>query len=213
MDLTIIILAIVLLLLAGSLGIYLLGFSQSIKKHPRLLLGRRKRNEAELLKLQNDYLQQNLLSKSFQSDLRAQQKKLTSTLLLLTKQNALLIDLLKHLQRINQITKDKKVRSHLCNAIQLVESNRSENSTLLFEYLYTSVNSGFIKNLNEAHPGLTALEKRMCVFLHMNYSTKEIANITGQNPNAIEMARHRIRKKLKLDRGDNLGAYLMKYAE
>lgn len=213
MDLNINILLLILLLLAVSSGIYLFWSKESTKRKLRLSFSRLRKKEAELEEKHDYYSQQQLLAQSFKSDLKAQQNNLAAAILTLQKQNALLIDLLKRLQRMNLVAKEPKVRTELNEVIKLVQKTSLEDNSQHFDLLFASANSAFIQNLNDRHPGLTAMEKRLCVFLHMNLSTKEIADITMQNANAIEMARHRIRKKMALDRGDNLSSYLMQFSE
>ena len=58
------------------------------------------------------------------------------------------------------------------------------------------LNSKFFKILTEKFPKLSANEKRLCAFLKLNLSTKEISSITGRTTNSIMVARVRLRKKL-----------------
>ena len=74
--------------------------------------------------------------------------------------------------------------------------------------LFSDLHQDFFKHLYERHPNLTPNEKRLCAFIHVNMSSKEISSITGQSVKSIEIARSRLRAKLKLEQGDNLCAYL-----
>ena len=206
-------LLVIFLFLAVGSGIYWFWSRNSIKEKLQFYRNKLQKQEEELTKKNTIQTQQELLAKSFQSDLRVHQNNLTGAILALQKQNTLLIDLLKRLQRINLVTKDSKVRTELNEVIKLIQNTSLEDNTLHFDHLFASANSAFIQNLNDKHPGLTAMEKRLCVFLHLNLSTKEVADITMQSANSIEMARHRIRKKLALDRGQNLSAYLAEFSE
>ncbi len=207
------ILLITLSVLATALILYLAFSRQSLKKSSRKHLGKLINKEQEIEKATNTLNQQELLTKSFRNDLMEQQKNLICTSLSIEKHNAFLIDLLRRAQQINLRTKDEEVRKEIHAIIELIQKQVKEENSRSFEAFYTSANSDFIKNLTGAHPDLTAMEKRLCIFLHMNMSTKEIADITMQNFNAIEMARHRLRKKLALKRCDSLTAYLTKFSE
>jgi len=55
---------------------------------------------------------------------------------------------------------------------------------------------------------LTVNEKRLCAFLRLNLTTKEIAAITHQSIKSINMARFRMRKKMNLETDVDLVAYL-----
>jgi DNA-binding CsgD family transcriptional regulator len=54
----------------------------------------------------------------------------------------------------------------------------------------------------QINPELSLNERRLCAFLRLNMTTKEIASITGQSPRSIEVARTRLRKKLNLTNSD-----------
>jgi DNA-binding CsgD family transcriptional regulator len=75
-----------------------------------------------------------------------------------------------------------------------------------FENVYES----FYKRLQERFPDLTPGELRLCALLRLNVSTKDIAAITFQNPQSIDTARYRLRRKLNLDPDDNLVDFLLK---
>ena len=64
---------------------------------------------------------------------------------------------------------------------------------------FNQVNPDFYARLLKKHPDITKNEKRLCAFLLMNMSSKEIASLTGQSLKALEQARTRLRKKLGLN--------------
>ncbi len=73
-----------------------------------------------------------------------------------------------------------------------------------FETHFIKVHPGFYCSLNSLYPGLTTNERRLCAFIKLNLTTKEIANITKRNQGSIHMARTRLRKKMDLERSENL---------
>ncbi len=77
-----------------------------------------------------------------------------------------------------------------------------------FEIRFQQVHNEFYTKLNELHPDLTANEKKLCAFLRLNMTTKEISAITYQSVNSIIVARSRLRKKLEIERDENLISYL-----
>jgi DNA-binding response OmpR family regulator/DNA-binding CsgD family transcriptional regulator len=80
-----------------------------------------------------------------------------------------------------------------------------------FERRFNDVHSDFYKKLGEAHPDLTTNERKLCAFLKLNMSSKEIASITYQNLKSIDMARYRLRKKLGLGEDVNMLSYFSKF--
>lgn len=77
-----------------------------------------------------------------------------------------------------------------------------------FESRFDKVHSGFYDKLMSLSPDLTPNELRLCSLLHLELSTKEIAEIMNRTVGTIDNARSSIRKKLKLDNDENLSALL-----
>jgi DNA-binding NarL/FixJ family response regulator len=68
---------------------------------------------------------------------------------------------------------------------------------------------GFFKKLMEQFPDLTTNDLRLCSYLRMNFSTKEIARLLNNSPRAVEISRYRLRKKMNLNHEVNLTEFLM----
>lgn len=68
---------------------------------------------------------------------------------------------------------------------------------------------GFFKKLMEHFPDLTTNDLRLCSYLRMNFSTKEIARLLNNTTRGVEISRYRLRKKLNLSHDVNLTEFLM----
>jgi DNA-binding NarL/FixJ family response regulator len=68
---------------------------------------------------------------------------------------------------------------------------------------------GFFKKLMEQFPDLTTNDLRLCSYLRMNFSTKEIARLLNNSTRGVEISRYRLRKKLNLSHDVNLTEFLM----
>ena len=80
-----------------------------------------------------------------------------------------------------------------------------------FETRFKQVHSEFYEKLMQQYPALSPQEQRLCAFLRLNMSTKEIANLTGQRIRSLEIARSRLRKKLGISGSEiNLVTFLSK---
>ncbi|MDX9882554.1 MAG: tetratricopeptide repeat protein [Prolixibacteraceae bacterium] len=77
-----------------------------------------------------------------------------------------------------------------------------------FEILFEKVHRSFYEELNTRFPTLTANERKICAFLKLNMSNKDIAQITFQSDEALKKARLRLRQKLKINRQTNLVTFL-----
>jgi len=76
------------------------------------------------------------------------------------------------------------------------------------ERIWKNIDTDFMKNLNEKHPNLTPSEIKMCSYLRLNLSTKDIATLAFLDPNSVRIARTRLRKKLNLSGNVNLVGYI-----
>ena len=77
-----------------------------------------------------------------------------------------------------------------------------------FEILFEKVHRSFYDTLNSRFPTLSANERKICAFLKLNMSNKDIAQITFQSEDALKKARLRLRQKLEIGREINLMTFL-----
>jgi len=154
-----------------------------------ILLLSRMRIKARAAKLENDKLEM---------DLEIRSKELTANVMSIIKKNKALWQIAKRLKLIQQeAVKDetkmaiRKITKELNKA---VEDEHWEE----FELRFNQTHNEFYNKLLDMFPGLTPNEQRLCAFLRLNMTTKEISEITGQRIATIEMARTRLRKKLDI---------------
>ena len=62
--------------------------------------------------------------------------------------------------------------------------------------------------LAERFPDLTEQEKRLVTLLRLGFSSKYISSLMNVSPKSVEIGRYRLRRKLKLTKGDNLVNFL-----
>lgn len=77
------------------------------------------------------------------------------------------------------------------------------------EEVFNQANPLFVKNLMKKHPDLSLNDRKLCVFIYMKMSSKDIQQLTGQSINTINVGRFRLRKKLDLkDQSVSILSYL-----
>jgi len=93
----------------------------------------------------------------------------------------------------------KKENTPVVNSmIADLRNNMNDDFWTEFNLRFKDVNQEFYQKLNDQYPDLTVNERRLCAFLYLDMSTKEVANITGQSVDSINLARTRLRRKLGL---------------
>jgi ligand-binding sensor domain-containing protein/DNA-binding CsgD family transcriptional regulator len=159
-------------------------------------------SEKEIVQLRNE---------SLQSEMKFKNKELANTTLHLIQKNRTLTSIRNDLNKIlKNSTSDKLEKQFVNNLIKKINRDlRNEKSWELFNNYFDEVHQDFIIRVKEKHPNLTPKELRLCAYLRMNISTKEIAPLMNISIRGVEISRYRLRTKMNLDRNTNLTEYIM----
>jgi len=77
-----------------------------------------------------------------------------------------------------------------------------------FEIQMDELHQEFFKNLKHKFPGLSSNDLRLCAYLKIGFSSKEIADLLNIQPSSIYISRSRLRKKLGLTIEEDLYDFL-----
>ena len=80
-----------------------------------------------------------------------------------------------------------------------------------FEQRFENTFDTFYKKLLDRFPTLTPTERKLCALLRLGLTSKEIAILTFQNPQSVDVGRYRLRKKLELSTDENITDFLLKF--
>lgn len=164
-------------------------------------------NEQELLVRINTHLDLKHTRDALESELNFKKKTMIENALYIKRRSELgnsIIDDLKTINKETQSQYSDKIISAISKLKNLIKGQEWKEFELRFEEEY----SRFKEIITARHNNLTPNEVKLCTFLRLNMSSKEISEITGQSVRALETARSRMRKKLGLSRSDNLVQYL-----
>jgi len=169
---------------------------QMMENNQRELELIRIQNEKDIVKLKNDQLKKDFKNKS--NELAAATMSIIKKNELLTRVKKQLLDATGNNETTKQI-------------ITLIDRNLNQNDDWeLFKDAFNNADRKFLKKLNKAHPNLSPNEIRLCSYLRLNLSSKEIAGLFNISPRSIEIKRYRLRKKLNLNHEENLVNYMLK---
>jgi DNA-binding CsgD family transcriptional regulator len=94
--------------------------------------------------------------------------------------------------------------------IKIVDSTiENEEDWNFFEKAFNHADKDFFTKVKQQHPLLTANDLKLCVYLRLNMSSKEIAPLLNISPRSVEIKRYRLRKKLDISRETNLNDYFI----
>ncbi|MFD1615292.1 tetratricopeptide repeat protein [Gelatiniphilus marinus] len=152
---------------------------------------------------------QSLLRENLEHKLEFRKKELTNLALFISQRTSIYKDLTKSLQDLkfkdlNQLKKDINT---------LIKENTFKfNFNEDIQKFHTNIEtlqSDFLFRIKKKYPNLTDKEVQLAVQVKLKLSSKEIANINNISLNSVEIGRHRLRKKLGLDKKENLVNFLV----
>ncbi len=148
-----------------------------------------------------------LEKESLGQKLRYKNKELATNMMYLLEKNEFIGSITNKL--IDMRSRAKKENQDFVQEI-IIELKRNSSQKIWeeFEMRFKEVHADFYQSLMDKYPDLTPNEVRLSAFLRLNMSTKEISAITHQSVKSINMARFRLRKKIGIDRDENLISFL-----
>ncbi|WP_276378739.1 triple tyrosine motif-containing protein [Flavobacterium sp. H4147] len=157
--------------------------------------------EKEIEKLKNDKLQIKILAKD---------KELVNNSLQVVKKNKILNGIIHKLKEIDIEALDDSTKFQVSKLNKsIVKEVNTDKSWKDLEKHIKNVHFEFLKRLKEKYPTISPRELDLSTYLLMNMSTKEIAEIMNISTGGVELARYRLRKKLGLNKKENLIGFLM----
>lgn len=169
------------------------------KQREKLLL--KKQRELELKELENKEQLTRFRNDKLRQDIENKNRELGISTMNLIKKNEFLNNLKKEL---------KKDNSNVKQVIRIIDKNlNNTDDWQLFEEAFNNADKDFLKKIKEKHPELTSNDLRLCTYLRLNLSSKEIAPLLNISPRSVEVKRYRLRKKMNLAHESNLTDYIL----
>ena len=146
-------------------------------------------------------------------ELRHKAQEMANAMMSISHKNDTLQTIKKELQTISAML--PKTLPDVKKALHTLQSKvnvdmRSDEILKKVEEEFDLANDNFMKKLRSNYPDLNNNEVLMCAYLKMNLSTKEMAPLLNISVRGVETMRYRLRKKLGLEREENLTEFLLK---
>lgn len=158
--------------------------------------------------MQAEIRNKQLEEEKLKTTLELRSKELSAHTLHLIQKNQLLEELRGKLQEI--VDDDKRDQKKLLR--QLVQkisvSFNQDNYWDDFRAIFDQVHQTFFTNLKKHADSLTPAELRLVALLRMNLSSADIATLLGISQDSLRVGRYRLRKKLNLEEGESLTAFI-----
>ncbi len=155
------------------------------------------------------------LSKSFvpKGKLSEEQTKdLTRYTLELDQKKAVLDKIKERIKQLYTVV-DETTKTQLMSIVNTIKMTRSDRKHWDdFKHYFENINPNFIKTLSTKYPCLTAKDLKYCCYLKMNMSNEDIRLILGINQESVRTHKYRLKKKLVLEKHQDLRNYLQTFS-
>lgn len=155
-------------------------------------------------------LQSQLEKQNISNELEFRNKELTTTVMYQLRNKEFILRIAEKLKQA-KITDNPVYRNLVNEILSGIEFDSNTEGWKEFEICFQRVHVDFYKKLGEHYPDLSSNEIRLCAYLKLNLGTKDIAAITYQTTNSIDVARHRLRQKMGLKKEESLAAFLSRF--
>ena len=162
------------------------------------------RRKLELKKLETQREIMNVKNEQLEKDVESKNKELAISTMSLIKKNEFL-NLLKQ-----EIKETKPPQNAIPRILHLIDKNiNNTDDWKFFEEAFNNADKDFLKKVKAKHPSLTSNDLKLCAYLRLNLSSKEIAPLFNISVKSVEVKRYRLRKKMNLEHDDSLTNYIL----
>lgn len=211
---------VIVIILVALLGMVVISRQRLKIRNERALSEQQIRNERALseqnkkiFEAQRELMQVELTNKKLEEEqltqaLQLKNKELTTHTLHVIQKNQILEELKNKLEEMaNDDKRDQK--KQMKQLIQQINLNfNNEQYWQEFHNMFEQVHQSFFDNLKKHCNDLTANDLRLVALLRMNLSSDNMATLLGISQDSLRVSRYRLRKKLGLEQGENLTAFL-----
>ncbi|MDC6363805.1 MULTISPECIES: Two component regulator three Y domain-containing protein [Flavobacteriaceae] len=190
-------------------GICAILFVVAVRQYNRRKFMRKQKELQEQMEKEQQERFSQLEKEKLAKEVKLKQNELASTTLNIAKKNEMILEL-KNMLLMNKekFSNSQRYRSFIT---KLNKSIQDTEDWKRFEVNFKELHEDFFERLLKEYPSLTPKDLKLCAYLKMNLSTKEIAPLMAITVRGVEIHRYRLRKKLDMDSSDNLSNFLITF--
>lgn len=193
-------------------GVFYYLHKRKIVKEQNLLVQEYNERQKKLLRqktIENEKRIFELKNESLENEIDLKSKQLANTAMALVKKNETLLELkdelITHKSAFDNYYAYKKLIKKIDGSIG------HDDEWDIFENNFNQVHQEFFNGLNSKHPNLTSKDLKVCAYIKMGLSTKEIAPLINISIRGVETQRYRLKQKLNLDSDNTVTDYLRNF--
>jgi len=177
-------------------------FEQQQRQEQEKIQKEREENERVIMRIQNERLR---------ADIENKNSQLAMNTMSLIRKNALLQEFAAELENMKNELGYRIPNKYYDRITRLINQNiENEHDWETFQKLFDQAHENFFKSLKDAYPSLTTSDLRLCAYIRMNLSSKEIAPLLNITVRGVEERRYRLRKRLNLSTDESLNDFILK---
>lgn len=161
------------------------------------------KNELSLKELENKQQLMSFENEKLTQDIDSKNRELAISTMSLIKKNEFLNTIKKELIAADSNLGIKKVISIIDNNINNTDDWK------FFQQAFNNADKDFLQKIKAQHSSLTPNDLKLCAYLRLNLSSKEIAPLLNISPRSVEVKRYRLRKKMDLKHEESLTSYIL----
>lgn len=167
-------------------------------------------DQIELVARVNSMLQ---LADSYKANLAMKNHELSVTAMNILKAEQQKAELLKKLMKLQGLIKRNApdLQPDVAEIVHAVSFDMKNNSWNQFEEYFSKTNPQFYRSLALEFPDLSPVDLKVAMLMRMQLSSKDMSDIMYISEQSVKTARSRLRKKLGLERSQNLAVFLQKF--
>lgn len=142
-----------------------------------------------------------------QKEIEYKQKELASQTLHLLQKHNYIKELKENLSAIKESPENLTSEIHRLGRLLDMQSSEDEKWEA-FKTYFAEVHNDFDQQLQAVAPDISENDIRLAAFLRMNLTTKEIAALLNVQPESVMKSKYRLKKKLGLDKEQDLNVFL-----
>jgi ligand-binding sensor domain-containing protein/DNA-binding CsgD family transcriptional regulator len=171
------------------------------KKQNRLLQENKKKLKQKKLKAQQKIIE--MKNEQLKSKIDSKNRELAVSTMSIIRKN-------QFLNSIKDQLKESESTEQVKSVIRTIDRNiNNSDDWKFFEEAFNNADKGFLKKIKKSHPELSSNDLRLCAYLRLNLSSKEIAPLLNISVRSVEVKRYRLRKKINLLHEESLSGYIL----
>ena len=170
------------------------------------------KNIADQKRMEEEHLAEQRINQvereKLQQELDFKNRMLMSKVMSFSNQNEQMNEVVDLLNRVDDLS-EEEMKSSVLNAKKMIQNQINlENDWESVKVHFEEVHPDFFTKLSTLHKNLNSSDLRMCAYLVLDLSPKEISNILNIAPASIRKRKQRLKEKMDLNKDVELSEWL-----